>query len=51
MNKDKIIRNELIKKRNEVIMSLWVFGYSYTDLAFIFNVAHTTISRIIKKNK
>jgi len=51
MNKKKIIERELIKKRNEVIISLWTFGYSYTDLSFIFNIAHTTVSRIIAKNK
>lgn len=51
MNKDKIIKKELTKKRDELITNLHIYQeYNFTDIAFIFRLAHTTVLRIVKKN-
>ena len=49
MKKQKILEKALIEKRNDIIKNLYDDGYSYSDIAFIFKVAHTTILRILKK--
>lgn len=51
MNKKKVIEGALIDKRNDIIVSLYHYqGYTYTDIAYIFKLAHTTVLRIIKKH-
>lgn len=48
MKKTKIIKDALTNKRNEIIKALFKENYSYSDIAFMFNIAHTTVLRIIK---
>lgn len=51
MNKKKVIEKALVDKRNEIIISLYHYQeYSYTDIAYMFKLAHTTVLRIIKKH-
>jgi DNA-directed RNA polymerase specialized sigma subunit len=51
MDKKRIIQKALIDKRNEIIVSLYHYQeYTYTDIAYIFKLAHTTVLRIIKNH-
>lgn len=50
MIKKKIIEKALKEKRDELIKALYDFqGYSFSDIAFMFKLAHTTVLRICNK--
>jgi hypothetical protein len=49
MKKQDIIKEALTHERNKIIDGLHKGGYSYSDIAFIFKLAHTTILRILRK--
>lgn len=44
-----LMKKVLTEKRNEVMMSLVKEGYNYNQIALMFNVAHTTVLRVINK--
>ena len=46
---EKILADALKKERKNIIIATFKAGYNYSQLAFIFNIHHTTIIRILKK--
>lgn len=40
----------IIQKRNDKIVELYNEGFNFNEISKMFNVSHTTIMRIIKKN-
>jgi len=45
----KKIEEYIVKKREELVHSLFKEGYTYTQIAKIFNLNRSTIMRIINK--
>lgn len=44
----ELLKDKLLEKRNELIRRLYEEGYNFTQIGFIFKLAHSTILRIVK---
>lgn len=44
----ELLKDKLLEKRNELVRQLHREGYNFTQIGFIFKLAHSTILRIVK---